>query len=329
MKPLNRTLGLIGICLTAVLVVPPVAPAAQLIGQTGPGGNCGDNLPYVQTANTLGNNYSPAAYGVITLWFQQGGVQNSQVQLLVLRPNPAAGPTHFITTAKDQVRTSVANMSNLFFNNVRLPIEAGERLGLFIPPGQPGNVGTCSFSAPGANNINWPAAPGEPPLNTSIDYSMTFSNVRLNAGAFVETDADRDVFGDESQDHCIGTAGTANGCPSTVTLGRATPGKNSVTVEATVPGAGELSAGSAEDQTLAAAAKKKKKKGPSLKKATRTLTSRGKQTVKLTLGLTKSGKAKLAKKGNLGLSIKVTYTPAGGTAGVATASAKLKKKKKR
>jgi hypothetical protein len=258
-------------------------------------------------------------------------------RLMVLQPNPSAGATHFIATQKDQVRPLGSGL-NTFTSGVRLPIQPSERLGLYIPDGQPGGTGTCAFVGPAmtTNTINFPVAPGEPPLNTSVDYPGTSSNFRINASAAVEPDADRDVFGDETQDNCIGTAGPVGGCTNTVTLGTATAKGNKVLVTATVPGAGTLKGGSATDPTLlaATAAKKKKKKKkkkaqPPLKQSSQTLTSKTKQTVTLTLNLSKSGKGKLARKGKLGVTIKVLYTPTGGTAGAVTATAKLSKKKKK
>jgi hypothetical protein len=315
----------------AVMALPAPAPAAELIGQTGtPVQNCGQNNPFVQTMLTGGTPYSPSSYGVITSWSNQGDMNVTRtIQLLVLRPNPSAGASHFIATAKDQVRTTPAGGLNTFRSGVRLPIEPTERLGLYVPGGQPDNFGGCAFVLPAGGNVNFPAAMGDPPLNTSVDYSGTIAGHRLNASAVVEPDIDRDVFGDESQDDCIGTAGTANGCPNTVTLGKATAKGNKVTVEVTAPGAGTLAAGSASDKALPAAKKKKKKAQPPLKQASQTLTAKTKQTVAVTLRLSKAGKAKLAQKGKLGLSIKVVYTPTGGTPGAVTTKAKLRKKGKK
>lgn len=307
------------------MALPSPASAAQTIGATGNPTNCGPNLPYV-SVGTFAGAYSPTAYGVITSWSHRGdSAETRQLKLLVLRHNPGAGPTHFIATQKDVLRTALPGQLNTFTSGVRLPIQPNERLGLFIPG--PGN-GSCAFATLAGNSINWPAAFGEPALNVSLDYSLTFDALRLNASALVEPDTDHDVFGDESQDNCLGTAGTEGGCPNTLMLGKATAKGNKVIVTATVPGAGTLRGGSATDRTLTGAAKKKKP-APPLKQSSQTLTSKAKQNVTLTLNLSKSGKSKLARKGKLGLAIKVLYTPTGGTAGSATTSAKLTQKSKK
>ena len=331
MRRITCVLGSTGATILA-LALPTGATAAQTIGATATGNptNCGQNLAYV-SIGTFAGAYSPSAYGVITSWSHRGNsAETRTAQLLVLRPNPGAGATHFIATQRDQVRTSLAGQLNTYTSGVRLPIEPNERLGLFIPAGQPTGDGSCAFGAPAGNSINWPFVSGEPPPNVSVDYPNTFGSLRLNASAVVEPDADRDVFGDETQDNCIGTAGTVGGCPNTVTAASATGKGNKVLVTMTAPGAGSLKAGSTTDPTLLAAiAKKKKKKAqPPLTQTSQTLTAKTKQTVTLTLNLSKAGKGKLARKGKLGVTIKVLYTPTGGTAGAVTTTAKLRRKKK-
>ena len=134
-------------------------------------------------------------------------------------------------------------------------------------------------------------------------------------------DADHDGYGDETQDKCVGTAGTFNGCPNTVTVNKLKQKgtKPKVKVKVTVPGAGTLEAGSASDPMLASSATK-----TSLKPVTETLTSTTKQHVVLILKLTKSAKRKLSEKGKLKAKVKVLYTPPGGPAGSQTGKVKLK-----
>jgi hypothetical protein len=331
-KRLSRTLGLTLIGLTVVLAAPSGASGAERIGQNGPAAGCGSGSAGVfQDPGNPIPSYSPTSYGVITSWSAMADANPAgrTLQLLVLRPNPSAGANHYITAAKDQVRPlTLPSQLNTFTTGVRLPIEPSERIGLYVPLGQPGGISDCVFVSPGITRFTNPGP--EPALNVSMDYPNPNINLRINASAVVEPDTDRDVFGDETQDNCIGTAGTVNGCPNTLTLGKAKAAKNKVTVEATVPGAGTLAGGSANDKTLAlTAAKKKKKAKPPLTKSSQTLTTKTSQTVSLTLNLSKAGKSKLAKKGKLGVSIKATYTPIGGVAGVATTSAKLKGKKKK
>ena len=144
--------------------------------------------------------------------------------------------------------------------------------------------------------------------------------MRTNVAARLEPDADHDGYGDETQDKCLGTAGTFNGCPNTVTLGKAKQKGTKVKLGVTVPGQGTLKAGSANDPALARAAKRK----PLLKAFTQTFGSITKQQVTLTLKLTKAARAKLTDAGRLKLKIKVSFIPTGGPAGSQTAKAMLK-----
>jgi hypothetical protein len=309
--------GTIGILVGGLsLAFPGVAPAAQTIGQTDTPFGCTSDDSYVQKALVSGTSYSPSAYGVITSWSAIAGGDPNQVEkLLVLRPDSA---THFTAVAKDVARTFTSlNVLNTF-TGVRLPIEPSQRLGLYLPPG---SNGPCSFTTANAGDQlgSNPVVPaGDPPIGVSMDYSFTDPNTRLSAQAVVEPDADRDVFGDETQDKCVGTPGSANGCPSTVTINKLKQkGDTKVQVTATVPGAGTLQVGSASDKALAGKAAK------SLKAVKKTLTGTTKQKVKLTVKLTKSSIGRLEDVGKLTLKVKAVYTPEGGPPGSKKKKAKL------
>jgi hypothetical protein len=180
---------------------PSEASAAEVIGQSGSGFGCADGLSYVQAQEAPGTpRYTPATNGVITSWSAMAeGTADRTLQLLVLRPDSGAGLNNFIAVQKDAVRTlTELNSLNTFTSGVGLPIEAGDRLGLYVPDGQPGGSGTCdigSFTA--GDNLRWYGA--EAPLGTSVDFSGG-NFERLNASAVVEPDCDRDTLGDETQD---------------------------------------------------------------------------------------------------------------------------------
>jgi hypothetical protein len=297
------------------------ASAAEVIGQTGPPQECGLDQPYTQQAVGAAPAYSPSAYGVITSWSAFGGPTSTpirQLKLMVLEP---AGGTSFKTVRKDTARTLThANALNTF-TGVSLPIEPTQRLGLYALPGAGASPGSpCSFTTMNSSDVLIRAANGEPggsPVNYNVGSD---SSRRLNASAVVEPDTDRDVFGDETQDKCVGTPGTANGCPSTVTIDKLRQkGDTKVTATATVPGAGTLKLGSASDPALASAAATK-----SLKAVTKTLTATTKQQLKLTLKLTKSAIGQLEGAGKLKLKVKAVYTPTGGPPGSQAKKTKLK-----
>ena len=198
----------------------------------------------------------------------------------------------------------------------RLSIRAGD---LIAVDGPASAAAPLAYRSGGGTNarFNPPLLEGDPARSPN-GFGGGFNGM---VSAQLEPDADNDGFGDETQDKCVGTAGTANGCPSTVTIDKLKQkGDSKLKVTATVPGAGSLDVGSASDPVLASAAGTKK----SLKAVTKTLTATTKQQVKLTLRLTKSAIGKLDEAGKLKVKVKAVYTPAGGPAGSQTKRKNLK-----
>ena len=198
----------------------------------------------------------------------------------------------------------------------RIPVQAGDVIG-YYHQGPSGGDKCVRNAAPTYSTrfVNVDPAPG-----STMAY-MTVGALQIDLSTVLEPDADHDGYGDETQDKCVGTAGTFNGCPNTVTVSKLKQKgtKPKVKVKVTVPGAGTLEAGSASDPMLASSATK-----TSLKPVTETLTSTTKQHVVLILKLTKSAKRKLSEKGKLKAKVKVLYTPPGGPAGSQTGKVKLK-----
>jgi hypothetical protein len=206
----NAQIALIAAVVLVGLSHPAAASAAQTIGQTAPGSSCTAGESYTAGVLTSGNSYSPTASGVITSWSSfAGSVANAEMKLLVLKPNPSAGgPTHFIATQKDQVRVlTQANALNTF-SGMHLPIDAGDQLGLFL---QAPSGADCFFDVASADTGLFFTG-GDPPLSQDSDFTGSNSSRRLNASAIVEPDADRDGFGDETQDACPTSAATQGAC---------------------------------------------------------------------------------------------------------------------
>lgn len=175
---------------------------------------CSENQPYVQRQLAAGTAYSPNASGVITSWSAHASATAGRtLKLLVLRPS--AG-TQFVVAQKDEVR-ALSQLSQVnTFTGMHLPIAVGDRLGLFVPPGQPLADGDCGFLTGMAADLTvYPPGFGEPPVGASVDFSSSDATVRLNASAVVEPDADGDGFGDETQDACPGNAATQQPCDTT------------------------------------------------------------------------------------------------------------------
>ncbi len=272
---------------------------------------CGAACTWANTAlGESGANVTSPISGTIVRWRLAGGSTGGPFELRVIRPAGGGLYTGFGTSSPAQ---PVGSGDQNFTTN--LPIQAGDLIGINEPSGS----GVPRFTPPTSTESAW--NPALPDGTTATAPSGNFPGFESLFNADVESDTDHDGFGDDTQDKCVGTAGTFNGCPNTVTLDKLKQKgtKPKVKVKLTVPGAGTLKAGSASDPALASAAAK-----TSLKPVTRTLTSTTQQQVALTLKLTKSAKRELAEKGKLKAQVKVVYTPPGGPAGSQTGKVKLR-----
>lgn len=307
----RRLLGLSAALATSALVGAASAAASVQIGATfTPNLGCGSPNATLQAVSPSGQYAAPSA-GVLTSWSFQADGSPPQLKLKVGRP---AGGNNFTIVGDSPRQTMTPNALNTF--PTQIPVQAGDVIG-YYHEGPAGGDKCVRNAAPTYSTrfVNVDPAPG-----STMAY-MTVGALQIDLSTVLEPDADHDSYGDETQDKCVGTAGTFNGCPNTVTVNKLKQKgtKPKVKVKATVPGAGTLEAGSASDPMLASSTTK-----TSLKPVAETLTSTTKQHVVLILKLTKSAKRKLSEKGKLKAKVKVLYTPPGGPAGSQTGKVKLK-----
>jgi hypothetical protein len=295
----------------------PTANASVTVGQaSNTGFNCGSfGYTLVQDAIAAPPAYTvPAGGGVLTSWSHAANADASTT-LRLKTYRRTANPARFITVGQS-LSSPVVTPNTLNTFPTRIRVRAADILGLSVLSGA---TPACVFTAAGGDAVR--QASGDPAVGSVPTFGGQLGGSRVNVSAVLEQDADRDDFGDETQDKCLGTRGTFNGCPNKLTLdavkqkGR----KPKVKVTATVPGAGTLSAGSPSTPALAAAAAKVR-----LKPVTQILTSTSSQQIVLTLKLTKSAKRKLADKGKLKVQVQVVYTPPGGPPGSRSTKTKLK-----
>jgi hypothetical protein len=258
-----------------------------------------------------GANVASPLGGVLVRWRMLGHASGAPFEVRVLRPAPGGEYTG-VGTGTPEVPVGAGPTTFL----TRLPVQAGDLIGLNTPAG----VNWMQGIAPAAGASYAKFDPALADGSTAGPFGLS-TNIEAEFNGDVEFDADRDIFGDETQDKCLGTAGAFSGCPNTFLLDsvRQTGKKQKVKVTATVPGAGTVQAGSASDPALASASAKR-----SLKPVTETLTSTTYQQAVLTLKLTKSAKRKLAEKAKLKASVKVLYRPPGGPAVSQTRKVNLK-----
>ena len=150
----------------------------------------------------------PAGGGVITSWSTNPGASSSsQFAFKVLKKVDA---THFTVVGSDVDRAITASMVNTFA--VRIPVSGGETIGFWFLGGY-----SCvqTSTGDGADVLKFRGGGGfaNPPPNTPLTTDSNATSDRANVSAVVEPDADRDGFGDETQDACLGLPGSVNGCP--------------------------------------------------------------------------------------------------------------------
>jgi hypothetical protein len=152
--------------------------------------------------------------GVVTKWkIRLVPVPISVPQQLKIY-RPTANPAQFLVVGESAV-SNVVSGENTFLT--RIPIQAGDRLGLF------GNsaIGTlfCAETPETENPGNVVGIfPGNPAPGSTATLATTQTEWLVPAIAVIEPDADNDGFGDETQDQCPQSAAFQTACPLPVTL---------------------------------------------------------------------------------------------------------------
>jgi hypothetical protein len=179
------------------LAVAPSAGAATPVGTTFvPDSSCTANKTYVISGPVA---YEVPSDGVITSWSHQtaGMFVQSALKLKMARP---AGGNSFTIVGDSERESTLPSQLNTF--PTRIPVLAGDVMGLHTTDG----VGFCAKTTIGYDlhelpNVDLP--PGSTAtFGTNTDY-------QFDIGATLEPDADRDGYGDETQD-CAPADATKN-----------------------------------------------------------------------------------------------------------------------
>jgi hypothetical protein len=204
--------------LLAVVLSTSQTEAAVQLGQVSGIGiaYCGPGTNTVQLSTTSGTPYVvPDGGGVITRWQRAdpgdvgvpgGGGGGGAGALQIWRPS---GGANFEFAGRSEVMSFAPGVLNDFAT--RIPVGGGEVLGLRTTA--PTN--DCAFYA-GTRGDNVGYESGTDPL--AGDFRTFFilpgdpGRRRLNVSATLEPDADRDGFGDETQDRCALDPSTQEQC---------------------------------------------------------------------------------------------------------------------
>jgi hypothetical protein len=111
-------------------------------------------------------------------------------------------------------------------HDTRIPIQAGDHLGLFGGPNETDAVLLCKSESE-ADVIG--AFKGNVPVGTSQTFE-TVPKAQIPAVGVIEPDADNDGFGDETQDGCPQSAAIQTECPVVIVDSFALRQKNSIVV---------------------------------------------------------------------------------------------------
>lgn len=201
----NRfVLGVVGAATLCVFAAP--AGAATTIGNTeryaAAVSKCNNRL-------SIGADptYVAAASGVVVSYRINPAATGGQVAFKVVRNAPA------LVTVKGTSPLSNVTATGLQTRSVRVPIEAGDSIAVW---------GTGNFDCQSQTYLAFEGPTdyldiANPAVGFSGPKTSSVSNQRTLVAATIEADADRDGFGDETQDACLGTAGPNNGCAVSIT----------------------------------------------------------------------------------------------------------------
>lgn len=201
-----------------VYAIPAPAMAATSIGQLDPGtpsSSCAGRSTWVQASESGSPSYVvPAGRWVLVSWSHRANAATGkELGIRVLRPTATA--TTYTVVGAGALKVLTPGGINTFYD--RIPVLGGDVLGLRVgnPPSGIDIIGggaSCAFSAPVSNMVRFSLLTDEPAAGADAVLGASLSSYRLNVTGRLEADADGDGYGDETQDDCPASAGTATGC---------------------------------------------------------------------------------------------------------------------
>ncbi|MEA2399244.1 MAG: hypothetical protein QOK25_2800 [Thermoleophilaceae bacterium] len=190
------------------------AGAATTVGQIGtPTGACGVGT-YVQAGTAPGSADYTLPDGVITSWMIHSNSASGRIKLKVLRRG--GSPSSFTVISSDGPRNPFNNAIRTY--PARVPVHSGDLLGMSVISGTFG----CQFPTGSGQDVVRNGATADPAPGSTVSLSGTTASRRVDIAANVEPDADRDGFGDQTQDGCPSDPTTQGSCRADVALSAST-----------------------------------------------------------------------------------------------------------
>jgi len=190
------------------LAAPGSASGALTLGSTfNPTEECTPvGTTYVQT-NSSTNAYVAPTDGVITSWAHRAGAEPPEIHFRVLRQR--AGTSFFTLVGESASTPQIAFALNE--SPIRIPVRSGDAIGFLIGPSAAAYH--CASTAITGEAEIWFYTPN--PLGSDEALFVGPNHgYRFDISAQLEPDADRDGFGDETQDRCPNDASTEGACPT-------------------------------------------------------------------------------------------------------------------
>src|SRR5262245_9513862 len=211
MSKLTKTASVVVIVVWALVAAPSGASAATHVGATftpGTGNSClgGPDYELLQTGRASGPSYATPSAGVLTVWsFQADDAVQTVMTLRVFRPTGT--PHQYQATADGSELKTIPASSGLHNFATRIPVNAGDIIGIRSTTGE------CALETNNPADTYDRHSGIATAVGAPGNYLFDLSGWIVDISATLEPDADNDGFGDESQDQCLGQAGTSNGCP--------------------------------------------------------------------------------------------------------------------
>ena len=167
----------------------------------------GAEAPVVQFSTTAGSSSYTTPDGVLTSWRYHSSPDSPAGSIRLELFRPLAGDGVYEAVAASETKPLQPGTGYRFAE--RIPVEAGWVLGL--DPGA--DAETAIAVASGSDQMF--QFGGDVAVGETRTATGPFPNYRVNVSATIEPDADRDGFGDETQDQCPTDASTQGPCPDT------------------------------------------------------------------------------------------------------------------
>jgi hypothetical protein len=187
------------------------ATAATTVGQVDTGPNptdCPALTALVTTSVSDGNTFTVPAGGVITSWQTNAGPGADQSAKLKIFRSTAA-PATYLVVGQSAFQPITASLLNGPLP-VRIPVQSGDYVSILT--GASG--GPCQTVTANPADISRATTGGPDSANgTNTPFPTPVTKRRANVSAVLEADADRDGFGDETQDQCPSDPSAQGACP--------------------------------------------------------------------------------------------------------------------